>query len=368
MQLASQLSQIVLLIQGETSLDQSFFVKDLRSLEAAQETDCAVLFSRGDNSVFSEIELQKISESKAGVFIVEHELGEKLTERNITNIIMVEDSLTAYGQIAQFYSQKNSEISHEISPDAHIYSDVKIGRDVSIAPGAVIESGAVIGDYAVISAHVYIGKYAQIGSSVKLYPGVKVLDGSEIGDFSIIHAGSIIGSDGFGYQVNKTGLRKIPHTGIVKLGKHVEIGAQCAIDRATFEVTSLDNGTKLDNHVHVAHNVQIGKSCAILAHTSIGGGAVIQDGVQIGGQVVIKDNITIAAGTKIVSKSAVIKDTEPGKTIGGQPAQEFLSWKRREVIINKIVANFDKIKRFIEPESSDSLWASVYQKISKRLQ
>ncbi|MCK4517978.1 UDP-3-O-(3-hydroxymyristoyl)glucosamine N-acyltransferase [Candidatus Babeliales bacterium] len=208
--------------------------------------------------------------------------------------------------------------------------------NVSIGAGAVIEDDAKIGYGATIGANVFVGQGAVVGCGVVLHPGVKILERSVVGDNTIIHSGAVIGSDGFGYRVMKTGLRKITHIGIVIIGKSVEIGANTTIDRAEFDQTVIGDGVKLDNQVHIAHNVKIGPHTAILAQTGIAGSTIIGAGCQIGGQVAIKDHLTIGNEVKIVSKSAVMKNLKDGEIVCGIPSMPFSQWKRMMVALARL--------------------------------
>jgi UDP-3-O-[3-hydroxymyristoyl] glucosamine N-acyltransferase len=187
-------------------------------------------------------------------------------------------------------------------------------------------------------------------------PGVIILDRCHIGDNSIIHAGTVIGSDGFGYQVSQTGMKKIPQIGIVDIGKYVEIGANCSIDRAAFDVTQIGNGVKMDNGCHIAHNVIIGDHTAILAQTGIAGGVKIGMGCMIGGQVAIKDHVVIGDGVKVVSKSGVLTDVSNGQTVAGIPAIPFSQWKRTVVILGKLP---EYIKTMQGLTKKRSIWAHI---------
>ena len=136
--------------------------------------------------------------------------------------------------------------------------------------------------------------------------------------------------------MTKQGLQKIPQIGIVSIGMWVEIGANCTIDRASFDKTIIGNGVKLDNSVHIAHNVIVGDGTAILAQTGIAGSTKIGIGCQIGGQVAIKNDIVIGNGVKIVSKSAVAHSLKNGETVSGFPAVPFMQWKRSQALINRL--------------------------------
>ncbi len=299
------------------SVDQSFIFQAITSLEKATAIDFAVMLDRGDASVFDPVSLKAVERSSAGAVLAGCDIQGKPT-------IVVADVIKAYDALTAYVLQQCRYAAAIIAPSAIVH------------PSAVIDSGATIGDNSVIHALVYIAQGVVIGAGVVVHAGAKILDRCIIGDGSIIQANAVIGSDGFGYQVSRHGMRKLRHIGIVRIGKAVEIGANCTIDRAMFEETIIGDGTKIDNGVHIAHNVRIGFSCAILAQTGIAGSVVVGNGCQIGGQVAIKDHVTIGDGAKIVSKSAVMNDISSGETVCGIPAIQFSQWKRIAVSLAKL--------------------------------
>jgi len=238
-------------------------------------------------------------------------------------------------------------------------AQAKLGKDVVVKACSVIEDDAIVGDSTLVGAHVFIGKNVSIGSNVILHSGAKILDNCIVGDHSIIHSGVIIGSDGFGYQVTKMGLRKIPQIGNVVIGKYVEIGANSCIDRAAFESTIIEDGVKLDNQVHIAHGVRVGAGSAIIAQTGIAGSTIIGRGCQIGGQVGIKDHITIGNGAKIVSKSTVVKSVEEGEVVAGTPAMPFKKWRRMVAMLARlpeIVKKASELERMMLKRQKQAGW------------
>ena len=180
-----------------------------------------------------------------------------------------------------------------------------------------------------------------------------------MGDDSIINAGALIGSDGFGYRITKRGLQKIPHVGIVRIGRGVEVGGNASIDRAAFDATVIGDGVKLDNMVHIAHNVHIGAHTAILAQTAVAGSVRIGMGCLIGAHVVIKDHVTLGNKVRVVSKAGVMRDTPDNQTVAGVPAMPFLAWKRLTVFL----ANFQdfatplaELKNFLAARAKRPRW------------
>lgn len=351
--------RLCLLVKGTTSLDQSFYLEHLTSLEAAGEKDLAVVLPRGDQSVFDDVDPAVIAQSHAALILAQRPLS------NDKHFLVVEDPLHAYTQIIQYLDQSAAHADDAMSSSAHIADDVVMGTGVSIGANAVIESGVRLGSYVHIGANAVIQPGVYIADSAVIDAGVVIGAQSVIGTRTIIHRGAMIGSDGFGYQTTKTGLRKIPHIGTVLIGAHVEIGAGCCIDRATFEATRIGDGTKLDNMVHVAHNAFIGSSTAILAHTSIGGGARIGNGCQIGCQVAIKDHVSIGDGAKVVSKAGVIKDVAAGMTVAGTPATDFYSWKRTRAALALLAAPKKGSDKGVVKEWSDAIWHKVADWLDK---
>ncbi len=296
------LDKVLEIVDGvASSVDSNFLIKNIRSIEMAQECDLGVILDRGEESVFDSIAVDKIKNSVAGLILSSSIVVDG------KNYLIVKDALSSFQKLINYLSDQRARkiVEKNIDPGAFI------------DPSAVVCDGVKIGANSVIGAQSFIGRDCMIGAGVLIYPGVKILDRCLIGDGTIIHSGAVIGSDGFGYQVTKQGMRKIPQIGIVKIGKMVEIGANTSIDRASFDQTVIGDGVKIDNCVHIAHNVRIGAATAILAQTGIAGSAQIGSACQIGGQVAIKNDVKIGNGVKIVSKSAVLSDLDDKAVVCG---------------------------------------------------
>ncbi len=320
MRINRQLGELIDMVGGTCSLDRSFYIRRITSLSLAGPEDMAVVFPRGEASVFDDIDLGHIQRTRAGLVLAEKPLVAG------KHFMVVGDALVAFQKIHAEISR--CERVAGVHESAVVDASTTLEEDVSVGAGAVIDGETIIGAGTTIGARSYIGKRCELGAGVLIHPGVTILDGTIIGDGTIVNANTVIGSEGFGYQVTTTGLRKIPQIGSVTIGKDVEIGANVSIDRAGFELTTIGDGVKIDNNVHIAHGVTIGPSTAILAQTAIAGGATIGAGCQIGGQVGIKDHVNIGNGVKIVSKSAVLKDLADGAVVAGIPAVSFRDWKR----------------------------------------
>lgn len=209
-----------------------------------------------------------------------------------------------------------------VDPSAHVAEDVDIAPGVSIGPGAVIESGAVIGAQVSIGPNTVIEAGAHIGAGSNLHANVVVRRGCIIGEGCILHPGVVIGADGFGYRPSEDGrgLVKIPHIGIVELGRGVEVGANSTIDRAKFGATIIGDGTKIDNLCQIAHNCVIGRACVICAGAGVAGSVTIGDGAVLAGHVGIGDHLKIGARARIAASSHVMNDVGEGETWFGTPA------------------------------------------------
>jgi len=235
-----------------------------------------------------------------------------------------------------------------------IYNTIRRNKS-GIESNSFIDPSAQLGDGCYIGAFAYIGKDARIGNRVKIYPGCYIGDNVTIGDESTlfpgvkvysdcvlgkdvhVHAGVVIGSDGFGFQPNDGSYKKVAQIGNVIIEDHVEIGANCSIDRATLGSTIIRKGVKLDNLIQIAHNVEIGENTVIAAQTGIAGSAKIGSNCMIGGQVGIVGHIQIADGTKIAAQSGVGSSiTQPGEILQGSPAFGIGDYKRSYVHFRKL--------------------------------
>ena len=223
-----------------------------------------------------------------------------------------------------------------IHPKAIVDSSSNIGNNVTIEAGAVIEAGVTIDDSTFIGANVFIGKNTKIGSDCNIYQNVVIYQDIFIGNKVIIHGSAVIGCDGYGFVKDKGKHLKIPQTGTVLIGDDVEIGANSVIDRATIGETIISNMTKIDNLVHIGHNVQIGSGCLITAQVGIAGSAIIGDNCSIGGQAGVVPHVEIGPKSIIAAKSGVTKSLIGGEMYGGYPARPIKEQHKRDAIYSEI--------------------------------
>jgi UDP-3-O-[3-hydroxymyristoyl] glucosamine N-acyltransferase len=223
--------------------------------------------------------------------------------------------------MSRFYP--TAELKPGVHPSAVIGRDVAVGALVFIGPNAVVGDGTRIGVAASIGAGSIVGKRVVLGEGCVLHPNVTVYDNVDIGRGAILHSGAVIGADGFGYVMEHDRWHKFPQVGRVEIGDFVEIGANSCVDRAALGVTSIGEGTKLDNMVHVAHNCRIGKHVVVAAQTGFSGGVVVDDYAVIGGQVGIGDKARIESRAVLGSGCGVLtsKIVRSGETVWGTPAR-----------------------------------------------
>jgi UDP-3-O-[3-hydroxymyristoyl] glucosamine N-acyltransferase len=213
---------------------------------------------------------------------------------------------------AQLYQQTAVE-GHDESAQIHVTA--QIGEHTFIGPGVVIEEGACVGDYTTVGANSVIGKNAQIGSHCRIDPNVTIYAEARLGDRVIIQAGTVLGSTGFGYVQDERGRHQLfPQIGGLVIEDDVEIGANCTVDRGSLGRTVIRRGAKLDNMVHVGHNVEIGEDAVIAAQTGISGSSRIGPRAIIGGQVGIGEHAEVEGGTILGGQSGVLS----GKVLRGK--------------------------------------------------
>jgi UDP-3-O-[3-hydroxymyristoyl] glucosamine N-acyltransferase len=216
-----------------------------------------------------------------------------------------------------------------IHPRAVIAKSATIAASASIAANVVIDDFAMVGEGACIEAGCVIGRHAVIGAGVHLYPNVTIYYGCTIGDYSIIHSSSVIGADGFGFEMDQGAWLKIPQIGAVRIGKHVEIGACSTVDRGALNDTVIEDGVKLDNHVQIAHNVQVGEHTIMSNGVGVAGSTKIGKNCIIGGMAGIRDNIEITDNVMITGMALVSKSLDkPGSYSSNTPIDDTKTWRK----------------------------------------
>ena len=282
--------------------------------------------------------LKKIDETDAGAIIVPRDF-----QTSTKNILQVDNPQLAFAVVLNlFHLPLKPEPG--ISSYSYIGKNFVCGREASIAPFAVIGNNVTVGHGIVLFPNVVISDNVVIGNDVMIHPNVTILERCTIGNRVIIHAGTVIGSDGFGFAPDGKKYYKIPHTGIVQIDDDVEIGAGNTIDRATFGKTWIQSGVKTDNLVHIAHNVTVGENSVLVAQVAIGGSVSIGKNAILAGQAAIADHLILGDDVTVVGQSGVAKSVPSGETVSGSPAIPHRLWLR----VQKIIPRLPELKKKLE--------------------
>lgn len=265
-----------------------------------------------------------------------------------TTLIKVEDAYKSFSKLLEYYNQVKL-MKSGIEQPSFISEGVTYGENLYLGSFAYIGKNVIIGNNVKIYPNSYIGDNVIIGDDTVLFAGVRIYSETQIGKNCTIHSGTIIGSDGFGFAPNaEGGYNKVPQIGNVILEDYVDVGACTTIDRATLGSTIIRKGVKLDNHIQVAHNVEIGENTVIAAQTGIAGSTKIGKNCMIGGQVGISGHLTIGNGVKIQAQSGIGKNLKDGETVQGSPAFAYGDFSKSYVHFKnlpKSIADLEAIKK-----------------------
>jgi UDP-3-O-[3-hydroxymyristoyl] glucosamine N-acyltransferase len=336
------LAEIAALVKGTLQGEANIVITGVTNIEEAAEGD--ITFAVAPH-------LDKAEKSQATAIIIPDSAPEFSKPA-----IRVSNPRAAFAQLLQVFTPP-PQVERGIHPTAVIGRGVKLGKNSSVMACAVLAEGAVIGDNAVIYPHVYVGAEAVIGSDTILYPNVTVREKCVVGSRVILHSGAVIGSDGFGFVTVEGKHMKVPHVGIVVIEDDVEIGANTTVDRGTTGSTVVKRGTKIDNLVHLAHNVVVGEDCYLVAQTGIAGSARIGNRVTFAGQSGSAGHLSVGDNCVFAARAAVISDVPAGSFYAGFPARPHKEWLRAEAAVRKLPELMKKLqsmeKRLAAVENQD---------------
>jgi UDP-3-O-[3-hydroxymyristoyl] glucosamine N-acyltransferase len=259
-----------------------------------------------------------LANTRAGIVLIDPEFRAAAGEP-LARIIVKQPLEKLLSLLPRLYPEKRPQPG--IASTARIGRNAVMGERVSIGEYAIIGSHATIGNDVVVAAHCVVGESAILGDGTRLWPQVTIYPKTNLGARATIHSGASIGCDGFGYVFRDGAHHKIPHVGRCIVGDDVEIGANTTVDRGSIDDTVIGNGTKIDNLVHIAHNVRIGQKCLIMAQVGIAGSVTVGDGAILAGQAGISGHLSIGAGARIAAQAGVFGDIPAGETWSGYPAR-----------------------------------------------
>jgi UDP-3-O-[3-hydroxymyristoyl] glucosamine N-acyltransferase len=307
-------------------------IQGVASLERAKKGDLVFLAQRKY--------LPLLEKSKASAVIIP---AQEKYER--IPVIKSENPYSTFIKVVElFYKPYRPEPG--IHPQALVSPSAKIGEEVAVGPLSSIGDEATIGSGTVVFPLVAIYPRVTIGQNAIIHSHVSIREGTKVGNRVIIHNGAVIGSDGFGYIKAEDGSHiKIPQKGIVVVEDEVEVGANTTIDRAALGETIIRRGTKIDNLVQIAHNVEIGEKTILAAQTGIAGSTKVGKNVIMGGQVGVTDHVTIGDSTVVAAKSGITKSLPPNSFVSGSPHLNIRDWRKVWVLLPQLYDLFKDVRK-----------------------
>lgn len=337
-------SQIAAILQGEVVGNPDATVSGLAKIEEGTAGTLSFL----SNPKYEE----HIYITGATICIVNRTFEPQKALPDTLTLVKVEDAYACFAKLLEVYNQMRQKQA-KIEQPSYISDSASIGEGIYLGAFAYISDGAKIGNNVKIYPNVYVGDGVVIGDDTILHPGVRIYSDCIIGKRCILHAGVVIGSDGFGYAPDEKGVfSRVPQIGNVVLEDDVEIGANSTVDCATLGSTVLRKGVKIDNLVHLAHNVEIGDHSALAAQVGVAGSAKIGRHVMVGGQAGISGHLHIADGTKIVAQSGIPSTVKKAETLMGSPGipiedfkKSYFGFRKLPFLLQKINELEQKIKQ-----------------------
>ena len=321
--------QIADAIGARVSGDPNVEVQRVKSVASADSQ--SVVFVE-DPKLLSEALASKAAVIVSGEFAAE--VAAKQT------ILIVAQPKLAFARAAVLLNPKPIAAAR-VHASALVDPSAQLGHNVSIAAHVVVEANAVIGDECAVGPNCFLGAGVKLGANCELRSNVSIYPGTTLGDRVIVHAGAVLGGDGFGYIHDRTTgkYEKFPQIGTLVIGNDVEIGANSTIDRGALDSTVIEDGVKIDNLVHIGHNVRVGRNVVIAAQTGVSGSAVIEQNVIVAGQVGIADHVTIEEGAILGAQCGVPSNkTIRGKGIlfWGTPARPIREYLKELATLSRL--------------------------------
>ena len=313
--------QIAGILEGEIKGDSLVEVSTLSKIEEGKEGSLSFLANPKYTPYIYTTEASIVIVGKD--FIADKEIK--------TTLIVVEDALIGFSTLLEYYNQiKQNKFG--VEQPSFVSDSAKIGSDIYLGAFAYIGENVKIGDNVKIYPNCYVGDNVVIEDGTVLFAGAKVYSDCIIGKKCVINSGAVIGADGFGFAPTDSGsYEKIPQIGNVILEDHVDVGANTTIDRATLGTTIIRQGVKLDNHIQIGHNVDVGKNTVIAAQTGIAGSTKVGENCKIGGQVGIAGHLVIGNNVHIQAQSGIGRNIKDGEILQGSPSFNYGDWSKSYV-------------------------------------
>lgn len=323
------------MVGGTVQGDPQKVVEGAASLAEATDKDISFL---GNPKYTSQLET-----TKAGAILATPD-----TKADGKNLVVLKNPPYGWARVLEVLQKERVFHPRGIHPTAIVSQSAQIGKNVAIGAYTVIEEYAVIGDNTIFYPHCYVGPHTRVGSNCLFYPRVTLRENITVGNRCIFHPGVVAGCDGFGFTLHQGRHYKIPQVGSLIIGDDVEVQANSTIDRGAAGFTRIGNGTKIDNLVQVAHNVETGENCLLVALTGIAGSTKLGHYVTLAAQTGIAGHLHLGDRSVVAAKSGVSHDIKPGEVVFGIPAQPIkdqmktIAASRR---LPELIDEFKKIKK-----------------------
>ncbi len=319
-----KLSEIARHVGGEVMGDGEVEIVGIRPIHTAVEGDLAFVSN-------PQYEKDLCSTKASGVIV-----GPHLSRSRGINLIVCENPYLAFAKAVELIVETPARQPHGIDPGACISPSAQVGESPSIWPFACVGDGATIGDGVTLMPGAYVGEGCLIGNDTILHPGVKIYHGSRIGKRVVLHANVVIGSDGFGFAPDGDEYYPIPQVGRTIIEDDVSVGANTTINRGALEDTIIRRGTKIDSHVVISHNVEIGENGLVVSQVGISGTARLGKHVTLAGQVGVVGHVTIGDDVTVGAQSGVNRSLHAGETYLGTPARPIKEARRSLAVLAKL--------------------------------
>ena len=303
---ARRLGELAAAVQGEVLGDPERLITGVSGLAEAQPGEIAFYNNPRYREALLSTRASAVLVARAGSALVKG-----------PDALVVADPYLAFARISTIFNPR-PRFTPGVDPRAVVEQGAQVDPTATVMAFCYVAEGAQVGPGAVLFPSVFVGASARIGAQALLYPQVVVREGCSVGERAILQPGVVVGADGFGYAFDAAVPEhfKIPQVGVVEIGDEVEIGANSAVDRATFGKTVIGRGSKLDNLVQVGHNVQVGPLCILCGQVGIAGSAVLGQGVVCGGQVGVSNLASLASGVRLAAQSGVKDEVAAGDYLG----------------------------------------------------
>lgn len=311
------------LVGGCVSGDPSTFVSGVAPLESAGPTHISFLANPK--------RLDRLVNCRAAAIIVPPALDGAID----TPLLLTENPYLAFAKILTFF-EVPAHVGRGVMPGANVHPDAVLGQNVTVSPGCVIAAGARIGRGSHLHPNVVVYADAVVGEDCVLHANVTVRERCLLGNRVILQPGAVVGSDGFGFAPDGEGYFKIPQVGHVVIEDDVEIGSCSCIDRATMGVTRIGRGTKIDNLVQIAHNVQVGEDCIMVSQVGVAGSTRIGRHCTFGGQSAMTGHVTIGDNVTVAGRSGVTNDIASNQSVAGLPVMPHRDWLKNTMAMQHL--------------------------------